>query len=99
MCLGWVQPYLATYSSSRIFFTNLGDIDPDGNWERLTGALDDRIPAAVVTPVSDSGEADMDDVTDCRDTLDLLNENVRIICKVDGSGSIPITGSGPGGEV
>ena len=88
---------ISTYSSSRIFLTKFGGIDPDGNWERFAGTLDDGVPAAVVTPVNGSGEAGMDDVTDCRVTLDPLNENVGIIGKVDGSGSIPITGSGAGG--
>ena len=55
--------------------------------------LSDRVPAAVVTPVSGSGEADMDDGTDSREALDPLSENVGIEGKVDGSGSIPITGS------
>ena len=49
-----------------------------------------------MTPVNGSGEAGMDDVTDRRDTLDPLNEIVGIIGEVDGSGSIPITGSGAG---
>ena len=90
---------ISTYSSSRIFLTNFGGIDPDGNWERFAGTLDDRIPAADVTPVDSSGEADMDDVTDRRDALDPFNENVGIIGRVDGSGNIPITGTGAGGEV
>ena len=38
--------------------------------------LSDRVPAAVVTPVSGSGEADMDDGTDSREALDPLSENV-----------------------
>lgn len=52
-----------------------------------------------MSSVSGSDKADMDDVTACRDALDLLNENMGIMGKVGGSGSIPITGSGAEGEV
>ena len=45
-----------------------------------------------MSSVSGSDKADMDDVTACR-------ENMGIIGKVGGSGSIPITGSGAEGEV
>ena len=51
-----------------------------------------------MSSVSGSDKADMDDVTACRDALDLLNENMGIIGKVGGSGSIPITGSGAEGR-
>ena len=43
-----------------------------------------------MSSVSGSDKADMDDVTACRDALDLLNENMGIIGKVGGSGSIPL---------
>ena len=88
-----ISSAISTYSSSRILFISFGGIDPAGNWEKFVGMLSDRVPAAVVTPVSGSGEADMDDGTDSREALDPLSENVRIEGKVDGSGSIPITGS------
>ena len=84
---------MSTYSSSKILFISFGGIDPVGNWEKFVGVLSGRVPAPVVTPVSGSGEADMDDGTDSREALDPLSANVGIEGKVDGSGSIPITGS------
>ena len=50
---------ISTYSSSRILFISFGGIDPDWNWENFIGMLIGGVPAAVVTPVSGSGEADM----------------------------------------
>lgn len=88
-----ISSAMSTYSSSKILFISFGGIDPVGNWEKFVGVLSGRVPAAVVTPVSGSGEADMDDGTDSREALDPLSANVGIEGKVDGSGSIPITGS------
>ena len=50
---------ISTYSSSRILFISFGGIDPDWNWENFIGMLIGGVPAAVVMPVSGSGEADM----------------------------------------